>query len=420
MNRTTTNPRKRALWTLVVPILALMFSGGFQSLQAQVTPTPEGTVIPNVAEVTYTDANGNSYTPVSASVSVTVGFQGSLAVVGDADVAPAADTDDNEFDFTITNSGNGDENIEVTSVTTGAGSTVVENISYKIGATAYADLTALNAALALIDIAPGDDVVITIVYDAVAGSGGLDDDVTLVATSLRDAGTDSDSVNVAPPLGGAITVQKPLDQNRVPNPTGTPVYSMTFPVTSTLSGTDNVDLAVTLDGTNAAGITIVSIDGTAGSTKTLSFNYNQTSNIVVVFTVADNADGDATDITLTATAQTAPNPSDNETASVTIIKPNLTITKGVFTDAATSVPVGASEVFPGQTLYYRITVTNNGSAPATSVSVEDDLDDQLAFVAVTQTGTFWTLSESLSVVTATKATFPTSTTASFVIQVTVR
>ena len=35
--------------------------------------TPEGTVITNTATVTFTDANANTYSPVVASASVTVG-----------------------------------------------------------------------------------------------------------------------------------------------------------------------------------------------------------------------------------------------------------------------------------------------------------------------------------------------------------
>ena len=50
------------------------------------TPTAENTVITNTATVSYTDANGNTYTPVDASVSVTVGFQAGV----DATVAATA------------------------------------------------------------------------------------------------------------------------------------------------------------------------------------------------------------------------------------------------------------------------------------------------------------------------------------------
>jgi len=45
--------------------------------------TSEGTVITNTATVHWTDANGNTYTPASDAVSVTVGFQAGLSVAPD-------------------------------------------------------------------------------------------------------------------------------------------------------------------------------------------------------------------------------------------------------------------------------------------------------------------------------------------------
>src|SRR3989441_12975714 len=53
--------------------------------------TPEGTVIHNVATVSFTDANSNAYATVSASVDVTVGFVAGLDVLPPpAAVGPAA------------------------------------------------------------------------------------------------------------------------------------------------------------------------------------------------------------------------------------------------------------------------------------------------------------------------------------------
>ncbi len=427
MNRMTRRTATRATWTLVVPILALLAMGttsGIQAQltspsQAQVTPTPEGTVIINEATVRFTDANGNSYADETASVSVTVGFQGMLDVIGQADVAPAANSNGNTLDFTLTNNGNGSDTLSVTAVTTANGTSVVDNRTYRISATDYADLAALNAALATLEVTPGNSVVVTVVYDVVAGSGGLDDDITLSAGSLRTGGdADTDAVNVAPPLGGAISITDPADQQRLPDPSGAQSYSITFPVTSTLSGTDNLDLVAALDGTNAAGVSITSVDGTAGSSTTLTFTAGETRNITVVYSVADNAEGAVSDLTLTATATSGPTAS--ETAQIEIVRPDLTITKAVFTDAATSVAV-SGDVFPGQTLYYRISVTNNGSAAASGVTVTDDLDEQLVFVGVTNVSSFWdSLTESGGLITATEASIPVGTTGSFVIEVTVR
>src|SRR3712207_499648 len=54
------------------------------------TPTPEGTVITNTATASWSDANNNSYTPVTASVSVTVGFAAGVDAQSAATVTPAS------------------------------------------------------------------------------------------------------------------------------------------------------------------------------------------------------------------------------------------------------------------------------------------------------------------------------------------
>jgi hypothetical protein len=88
------------------------------SALAQV-PTPEGTDIINIAVVNWTDANGNSYVPDSASVTVTVGFGAGIDVAaGAATVTPASPTTGATITFDIDNIGNGSDSV-----------TVAENIS---------------------------------------------------------------------------------------------------------------------------------------------------------------------------------------------------------------------------------------------------------------------------------------------------
>ena len=68
--------------------------------------TPEGTVITNTADVSWTDANNNSYTAVSASVNVTVGFVAGIDVTGQATATPSSPGTDT-LTFTVSNVGNG-------------------------------------------------------------------------------------------------------------------------------------------------------------------------------------------------------------------------------------------------------------------------------------------------------------------------
>ena len=103
------------------------------------TPTAENTVITNTASVSYTDANGNTYTPATASVAVTVGFQAGVDVTVNAAVSPLSPSAGNELPFTINNIGNGTDQFSV-STSAQAGLTIT---GYKIGVTTYATLAAL-------------------------------------------------------------------------------------------------------------------------------------------------------------------------------------------------------------------------------------------------------------------------------------
>jgi hypothetical protein len=59
--------RRAALTALLLAPFAMAGTAHAQ------TPTPEGTVIRNIASVSFTDANNNSYAPVADTVDVTVG-----------------------------------------------------------------------------------------------------------------------------------------------------------------------------------------------------------------------------------------------------------------------------------------------------------------------------------------------------------
>src|SRR3954469_18419790 len=101
----TTNLRRiRALaprtsrWLAVGAIALLTTLASARSAGAQATPA--GTVITNTASASYTDANGNTYTAATASVSVTVGFAAGVDVTSPASVSPASPSSGNQQDFT--------------------------------------------------------------------------------------------------------------------------------------------------------------------------------------------------------------------------------------------------------------------------------------------------------------------------------
>src|SRR3989304_4690567 len=141
---TRSSNMKRIMWVArlvaVVAVIAPVVAG---SAQAQ---TPEGTVITNVATVTFTDANSNSYTPVSASVSVTVGFTAGVDVIaGAATVSPASPSTADTLNFQVVNIGNGTDSVAVAQSISVSG--IITVTGYRVGVTPHADLTALNSAL---------------------------------------------------------------------------------------------------------------------------------------------------------------------------------------------------------------------------------------------------------------------------------
>src|SRR5215213_10017536 len=83
---------------------------------AQTSPTPEGTVIANVATVSFQDTTGLAYPEVADTVEVTVGFLSGIDVMGPGTLTPSSPTTGAEAIFTIKNTGNGDDLFNVTGV----------------------------------------------------------------------------------------------------------------------------------------------------------------------------------------------------------------------------------------------------------------------------------------------------------------
>lgn len=362
------------------------------------SPTPENTVVTNTATASWTDANGNTYTSVNASVSVTVGFVAGVNVTSPASATPASPSSGNELAFTLANSGNGTDQFSV-STTAGAGATVT---GYKLGATSYATLADLNAALAATNVASGSSVTVTVVYTVASGQAGQTIPVTLTATSVRDSGTSNASTtNLAPPTTSALSVTPDgATVERLPS-NGTQ-YTAQFTVTNNGNATDNLSLAAsTPDG---AVLTIVSVNGNAGSSATLSLGTGASQTVDVVYTIASGATAGATaGLNLTATSGNDAGVSDAGSVTVTVIRAAVTMTKEAFMDDQ-STPIGASDrVLPGQYVQYRITVTNAGGAAASSVSVSDALPAQVTYVSAAGDAAGWTIGESGGTVTATLA-----------------
>ena len=388
--RGTLAPRA-SRWLAVGAIALLTTLASARSAGAQATP--EGTVITNTATASYTDANGNTYSNATASVSVTVGFLAGIDAVSPATVSPASPSSGNQQDFTINNTGNGTDQVSV-NVTTAAGLT---SVTYKYSGTTYATLALLNTALASVNITAGNSIVVSVLYNVASGRGGQTLPITLTATSIRTPATsDASTTNVTPPTAGSVVVT-PDGATDTHLPSNATQYSQVFPVQNTGNASDIYNLVASLNAGTA--ITIVSVNGTAGSSSTVSIASGATQNVTVVYTIGNVAAGTSQKITLTATSQNTPAQNDAGDVTVTVVKAALTMTKVAY--RADSVTVVAGTVLPGELIWYKITVSNGGGASASTVSITDVLPAAVTYSTSTaDIPADWSISQVTGTVTA--------------------
>lgn len=379
---------QRTLSVLTGLLLAVAVSG----LYAQ-SPTPEGTVITNKSTVTYTDANGNSYAPVSASVSVTVGFVAGVDLTGVASVSPASPSTADTLSFTYQNIGNGNDSISVSEVNTVPATMAITGYRINGVGPTYASLAALNTALASALVAQNGTLVINVIYDVPAGRGGLPSDYTLTATSRRDnAKSDPATTQVFPSLSAAVNVTPDGAQNLLLLPSNATKYSFTFTVQNTGNGPDNFNLLASHPST---AISIDSVNGVAGSSGLLSGLVAGASGTVrVAYTVLNVAAGSKDTLVLRATSVGNNTVFDNGFADLTVIKPLLTIAKAAYRDDQVTLITGADRVLPAEYIQYRISVTNGGTAPASAVQLLDSLPAQLTYTSSAGDFAGWTITTS--------------------------
>src|SRR3989475_3244578 len=341
----------------------------------------------------YTDANGNAYAPVSGSVSVTVGFKAGVTVTANTP-SPAAATPGtaDTMTFTVANVGSGTDSMTISDGISVAG--VITVTGYRYGATTYGTLAALNGALASVGIAQGGSIVIKIVFDVASGKGGVSTVYTLTANSRRTPATSGNAASTVTPATTYAAATTPDGGQNVQRLPGNG-YSFTFSVGNNGNGNDNFDVIATSPGSPV--ITIVSVNGVAGDSARISLAASASQNIVVVYNVANVAGGSTDTLSLLGRSVGQPATTDPGFMDLTVIKPNLTLTKAAYLDDGVT-PV-ASGVVPGQIIRFRFTVTNSGGSSASSVQVTDALPAQVTYVS-TSSSTGWSVSVSGQTVTA--------------------
>ena len=352
------------------------------------SPTPENTVIRSIATVSFTDANSNTYATAVDTAIVTVGFVAGVDVIAlSATVGPAAPSTNDTLFFTVGNIGNGTDSV-----------TISQNISvpliitvtgYRVGATTYASLTLLNNALAGTAIAQAGSITVKVIYNVASGTGGQSTVYTLTATSRRTpAASDNGATTVSPNLTTAVSVTPDGGQNISRLPSNGTNYTFSFTVTNSATGTDGFDLLASHPKT---AITIVSVNGVGGdSARITGVTAGASQVIAVVYSIGNVAAGSPDTLVLKARSVASPGTSDNGFADIIVIRPSIVVDKVAYRDDQTTL-IGGGTVVPGEFIRYKITVTNTGSAAASTVHVSDALATQLTFNSTAADAVGWTL-----------------------------
>lgn len=396
------------------------------------TPTPEGTVIKNVASATFTDANNNTYATVKDSASVTVGYlAGPSPLASAASVTPAAGSTGNSMTFTLRNFGNGTDNFSVDTAAH-AGVTIT---AWTYNGTPYATLALLNTALATAadTLKAGATGTLVLTYNVAGGTGGTSIAVTISQTSIRTptatGASATATTTVNPPATRSVAVT-PDGATATLLPKAT-TYSQSFTITNTGNSSDSYSFTVAVNSAVVGSVTIDKVDGGAsltGTTATLAAGGSAT--VTVTYFVNNSVSsvivpaGTTASISLGATSTTLGSVSNGGDLTVTVARAGVTMTKVAYLDDL-SAPVGASLVLPGQFIQYKITVTNSAAATsvaASNIAVSDVLPSEVSYVSVTPDTALpvaWAFTGS-STVTANLASLATGASRFFYIRVLVK
>jgi len=266
---------------------------------------------------------------------------------------------------------------------------VVTVTGWQLDGAPYADLTALTTALSTTSIASGGSVRIDMLFDVNAGQGGNSVAYTLTANSRRTpATTDSDVANISPPATYAVTVTPDGGQNLQLLPSNGVNETFTFRVTNTGNATEDFDLVASSPG--SAVISIVSVNGVAGTTTQINLAPSAFADIDVEYLVGDVPNGSTDTLYLAATSVAAPATTDDGFMDLTVIRPVITITKAAYRDDQATVIGAADRVAPNEFIQYLVTVSNTGSTDAASVHVDDLLPAEVTYNATAANVGAWT------------------------------
>ncbi len=292
------------------------------------------TVIRNTATVNYNDTAGSAMPAESSTVDITVAYQCAAPVLNaPADTSTQPGTAAN-YTYTLTSNSNGPDtyNLTAPTITESAGISG-STVTFWQGATQITSIT-----LGATTVAAGTTIL-------AAGT---------TAISVPNDGASDSSVNGIE-AGDTIVI-------------GTAVYTVA-------SITDN--------------------GGTVGTTSTITVNGNGTTQAITAATLINEQQTFTTRVTpgtvtastnqtITVTTRaigtTACGAATDQTITIVNVA-TLAILKEVSPDGSTWYTTATAPQFlPGATVYYRITVTNNGSSNAQAVTVTDPVPAYTTYV----------------------------------------
>jgi Domain of unknown function DUF11. len=204
---------------------------------------------------------------------------------------------------------------------------------------------------------------LTITKNASPTIGKIGDDITYTLTVVVPAGTIAYKVTVDDTLPIGQTYIGPATRQVLPNPPVVIPTSVIGQSVSFLDGNPDIDASagpVTVIYTFIARIT--------SATHNPPFNENQTDSGRVRWATVS---GGSLSQTATATAVI-----NARTPNITILKEQRNVITG---GSFTTVPISG---LPGDTIYYRFTITSNGASPAYNINLTDVLNPFLTYNSV--------------------------------------
>jgi uncharacterized repeat protein (TIGR01451 family) len=106
--------------------------------------------------------------------------------------------------------------------------------------------------------------------------------------------------------------------------------------------------------------------------------------------VGNVAAGASSNLVLTATSSVQ-SVSDTGSLTVSLIKPSLSMAKQAFRADGATLIGAADKVVPGETVIYKVSVTNNGTSVANNVVVTDALPAGVTYVNASGDAAGWTI-----------------------------